>query len=894
MSSPLLVGRQRESALLSGVLADPDGHGGVLLILGDPGIGKSSLLATAGSQARSQGRRVLAVTGVESEASYLFAGLHQLVAPLMPEAWRLPDPARNALLAAFGLSDGPAPDPFLIALAAADLVAVAAGDTPVAVIADDVQWLDPHTQQVLVFLGHRAASARIALVAAMRTGYPGPFLAADFPELSLDGLDDESAARILAHTAPDLTAEERDHIIREAVGNPLALRELPESRREDHGAGAAGARVALPARLEEAFAGRAAGLPAATRDLLLVAAVSSGDDVGEVLAAAGILFGADVSPEDVRPAEAARLVSVGEGRVAFRHPLVRSGLIQAAGLARRHAANAALADVLHADPYRQVRHRAQAIFGPDDTVADQLNDWALVAAGRGALLSAIADLRQAAQLTAEPARRGRRLLDAAEYGFGLGRADIVDELVTAAVRDDLSDLDRARAEWLREIFDDGVPGDAPRVFELCDIAARSHAAQDTNLALNLLLGAALRCWWADTGPEARDRVIATIGLLGPGTDADARHTAALAVGEPVGQCEPVRARLAEAGPRPSPDADTLRMLGMAAHAVGDEAEALKLLRAAEERLRADGRLAPLSQVLSMQVMVLLDLGDLGAAAACAEEGEHLARRTGQPIWRTGTLVCDAIRMAMQGQASAALRTAAEAEVEAGRRRLNDLLSCVQLARGLAWLSCGQARDAYLALRRALDPDDPAYHRRECFGSLMFLADAAVRAGHVADAREVLAALEGIGESVPSPILHAHLAYARAVLADDAEAEPLYLAALTSPETRDWLVVRAKANLAYGTWLRARGRAVEAAGFLAMARAEFDRIGALPWADEARCELARVGRPVVWPGVDEAGYTGVQVRTWDVRALADAGVSRREIAGRLLVTRDVVDLHLGRD
>ena len=154
-------------------------------------------------------------------------------------------------------------------------------------------------------------------------------------------------------------------------------------------------------------------------------------------------------------------------------------------------------------PYRRTWHRAQSITGPDDQIADELEASVAVVLGRGAVMSAIADLQRSAQLTSSSARRGHRLLMAAEHAFGLGRADLVDHLVTAAARLDLSELDYARLQWLQEIFNDGVPGDATRVLELCAIARQSVQAGDRDLALNLLLGAALRCWWADTGPAAR-------------------------------------------------------------------------------------------------------------------------------------------------------------------------------------------------------------------------------------------------------------------------------------------------------------------------------------------------------------------------------------------------------
>jgi tetratricopeptide (TPR) repeat protein len=490
--------------------------------------------------------------------------------------------------------------------------------------------------------------------------------------------------------------------------------------------------------------------------------------------------------------------------------------------------------VLVNEPYRRTWHRAQSIVGPDDEVADELAANVSVALRRGGVMSAIADLERAAQLTSSSARCGHRLLLAAEHAFSLGRGALVDRLVQAASRTDLSDLDRGRMEWLREIFHDGVPGDATRVFELCGIAARSARAGERDLALNLLLGAALRCWWADTGPAARARVVEVTRQL-PGVEDDPRYAAALGVTEPVLAGRPVIDLLARAGTEDVVDADALRLLGMAAHAVGDEVRAADLLDRAETVLRDQGRLGLLPHVLSLQVHVRAELGEWDRAAAAAEEGQRLARETAQPIWSMGTLVCDARVSALRGEVDRAFRLAAEAELAANRRHLNDLLSGVQLARGSAWLSAGRYADAYAALRRLFDPADPSFHQRERFAGLTYLAEAAVRSGQTDHARTVVADLEHVATVTPSPILHVHLFHARALLADEADAEHRYLSALAADLTR-WPWIKARIELAYGTWLRRHARTGEARSHLGSAKAILDLIGARAWADEARAEL----------------------------------------------------------
>ena len=581
MTASALIGRRREVQALTELLGKAPAAGQSAVLLGDPGIGKSALLDAAEEQARRNGLRVLTARGVQSEAQLPFAGLHQLLRPVLDRAGELRPVHRNALLAAFGLSTGPQPELFLIALAAESLIATVAADRPVAVLADDVQWLDPPTQEVLTFIARRARPYPVVIIGAARTGHPGPYVDAGLPELELHGVEDPAAEEILRTHGGTLSQADRLRIKREAQGNPLALLELPAAWLDPAAAPADWQPPTLSARLERAFAGRVAELPPPARDAVLIAAVDPASELTEILAATSEFTGVPATQDTFDPASAAGLLRIHDGLLHFRHPLVRSGILQAETLTRRQAANAALAAVLADEPYRRTWHRAQSIVGPDDQIAGELEANVAVALSRGGVLSAIADLQRSAQLTSSSARRGHRLLTAAEHAFGLGRADLVNRLVSAAARIELSELDWARMQWLREIFSDGVPGDATRVLELCGIARTSMQAGDRDLTLNLLLGAALRCWWADTGPTARARVVEVAGELRD-TVEDPRHIAALAVAEPVLQCGTV-----------------MRLLGMAAHAIGDTVRSVVFLSRSETMLREQGRLGLPFEKLSM-------------------------------------------------------------------------------------------------------------------------------------------------------------------------------------------------------------------------------------------------------------------------------------------------------
>jgi DNA-binding NarL/FixJ family response regulator len=886
-----LVGRDWELAVLAGMIDRISDQGGSVLVLGDAGAGKSSLLAAMAEHGRTAGLQVLQTTGVECEAQLPFAGLHQLLRPLLGSLTRLPGVQRHAIEAALGAESAAPPELFMIALAALNLIADAAGSKPVLVLVDDAQWLDRPTQQVLAFVARRIGADPIVLAAAARSGHDTPLASAGLAGLRVGELDDHSARGLLAAHAGDLSGADRERILTEAQGNPLALIELPAAIRTAaaEGRDLPWSSLPLTKRLERAFAARLPDLAQPARDAVLVAATDSADDLREILAAASLLGGNRIGVADLEPAAALGLIRLSDRHVRFHHPLVRSAVIEAETPARRDAANLALAEVLADDPYRRIRHRAQAITAPDEELADELEASHVTSLRRGSATEAIWALERSAELTADLSLRGRRLLLAAEHAFGLGRADLVDQLLGRAARLPLSRLDLARMEWLREIFHDGVPGDPARVFDLCDMAGQSLTAGDTDLALNLLLGAALRCWWSDTGPQARDRVVKTAGRM-DGLQDDARYLAVLAVADPLLQGSRVIDRLHAVVLESVADPAGLWLLGMAAHAVGEPERAVDCLARAESKLRDDGRLALLSQVLILQVLDNVELGDWGKADAALLEGRHLALETGQSIWNIGTQTLTAIMAALHGDNSLAQSVATEAELAANGRRLNDLLSCVQLARGIGLTTAGEHGHAYEALRRMFDTGDAAFHATERFHGVTFLADAALRAGRAAEAREIISALEDDARATTSATLHRHLSYARAVLASDDAAEELYRRALQSDLVR-WPWLRARIELAYGSWLRRQRRVARSREYLRSAQATLDLIGAGNWAARARAELRAAGERA--PSARPAALSTLSAQELQIAKLAAQGLSNKEIGQRLYLSPRTIGSHLYR-
>src|SRR5271154_5696402 len=192
--TPPLVGRDIETDQVCALVDRAHDGGGALVVCGEAGIGKSALLDHARARANSVGAQTLLTVGVESEAELAFAGMHQLLRPIIGQAELLPSPQRGALEAAFGVRGDLEPDPFLVALAAHRLVCQAADARPVALIVDDAHLLDRSTLRVLSFIARRLEGESAVLIVAASDGCADPFREARLPSLRLERLDAEAAA----------------------------------------------------------------------------------------------------------------------------------------------------------------------------------------------------------------------------------------------------------------------------------------------------------------------------------------------------------------------------------------------------------------------------------------------------------------------------------------------------------------------------------------------------------------------------------------------------------------------------------------------------------------------------------------------------------------------------
>jgi AAA ATPase domain len=426
----MLVGREAEQRRIDQLLRQAAaGRSGVLALRGDPGIGKTALLDYAGSRAGSM--RVLRATGIEAENELAFAGLYSLLYPVADYVKALPEPQAAALRSALGLGRG-APDRLAVAAGTHGLLTTVAEVDPLLILVDDLHWLDPASQEGLLFALRRLDRDAIACLITVRPGTGAP---AGLPCLDVTGLDSDAAERLveaIAGTRPAPDTARRLHT--ETGGNPLALVELSAALTAEQLAGAElpGAPLEPGEAIRQRFAARLDRLSPPARTALLVAAAAGRCSSAEVSAAAARLGTDDANA--LGEAETVGLIRLARTGVEFSHPLVRSVTYHLAAPAQRRAAHAALAATL-ADLERTAWHLAAAATGPDEAAAAALDAAAGLAVAKGAPLAAAAAWERAAALSgaAEPAAARRaEAAEAALKGGDLDRARRLTQTVPTA------------------------------------------------------------------------------------------------------------------------------------------------------------------------------------------------------------------------------------------------------------------------------------------------------------------------------------------------------------------------------------------------------------------------------------------------------------------------------
>jgi DNA-binding CsgD family transcriptional regulator len=877
----MLLGRLPERAALSQLLdAARAGRSGVLVMLGEPGVGKTALLDWAVESAA--GLSVVRVAGVESEMELAFAALQQLCAPMLDKLDGLPDPQRDALGVAFGLSRGAAPDRFLVGLAVLSLLSEMAEQQPLLCVIDDAQWLDRASAQALTFVARRLLAEPVALVFATREQ------GEDFrglPELLVGGLRDGDAQELLSTVVKGPMDERvRDRIVAETRGNPLALLELP------HDVAGVLDVPGLPGRIEDSFRRRLEVLPAATQRLMLIAAAEPAGEPALVWRAAERL---GIEAEAVAPAADAGLLAIGE-RVTFRHPLVRSAVYRAASPPERRVAHQALAGATdpQADPDRRAWHRAQATLGPDEDVASELERSASRAQARGGLAAAAAFLERAAALTLDSAARAGRALAAAQATYQAGAFDATARLLATAEAGPPDELQRACTDLLRGqiAFSSGRGSDAP---PLLLKAAREFEPLDPRLARETYLDALAAAIFAGRlalGGGARE--VAEAARAAPPPPGPARASdllldgVALLICEGYGAGAPVLRQAVSAFR--STDLSTeegLRWLWLASYAAGivwDYASWDVLSDRQVTLARDAGALFALPIALSTHAGVHLFAGEFTEAASLVAQAESVAGVTGSSLAPYGALALAVFR----GQEAQAAHLIQIATDDVGRRGEGGGLSSVQWATAVLSNSLGRYEEALAAAQRASE-DSPAV--RFASWALVELIEAAVRSAVPERAAGALQRLSGIASACGTDWVLGAEARSRALVSDGQTAENLYREAIGCFGRARLRVDLGRAHLVYGEWLRRQRRRRDARDQLGRAYQIFASAGARAFAERARIELRATGGHARQHTAATPDTLTAQEAL--IARLAGEGASNPEIAAQLFISPATVAYHL---
>jgi DNA-binding CsgD family transcriptional regulator len=883
----MLLDRLPERAALSGLLdAAQAGRSGVLVVRGEPGVGKTALLEYAAESAA--GLHVVRVAGVESEMELAFAALQQLCAPMLDKLAGLPDPQRDALGVAFGLKTGPAPDRFLVGLAVLSLLSEAAEQQPLLCVIDDAQWLDRASAQTLAFVARRLLAEPVALVFATRE--PGQEHRG-LPELVVRGLRDGDAQELLSSViGGPLDERVRDRIVAETRGNPPALLELPRAVPGVPGVPGLSELPGLPGRIEDSFRGRLEVLPAATRRLMLVAAAEPAGDPALMWRAAERV---GIGLEALAPAADAGLLTIGE-RVTFRHPLVRSAAYRAASPADRRAAHQALADATdpQADPDRWAWHRAQATLGPDEDVAAELERSASRAEARGGLAAAAAFLERAAALTLDPARRAERALAAAQASYQSGSLDATLRLLSTVEAGPPDQLRRAWADKLRGhiVFASNRGSDAPplllkaaREFEPLDSRLARETYLDTLAAATFAGRLALGGGMVEVAEAARMAPPSPGPARGPDLLLDGLALV-ISEGYPAGAPVLQRAVSAFRGTDVSRE-EGLRWLWLACRAaliVWDHDSCDVLSGRQIAFARHAGALITLPIVFNMRATVHTFAGEFAEAASMVAQADSVTEVTGSSIAPYGALALAAFR-GQEAQTAQLILTATD---DVGRRGEGRALSLIGWAAAVLYNSLGRHEEALAAAQRACE-DSPAVQ----FASwaLVELVEAAVRGAVPERAAGALRRLSGIARACGTDWALGAEARSRALVSDGAAAESLYREAIDRFGRAGLRVDLARAHLLYGEWLRRRRRRRDARDQLASAYEIFDSIGAAAFAERARIELRASGGQARERAVEAPDTLTAQEAL--IARLAADGASNPEIAAQLFISPATVAYHL---
>ncbi len=893
----VLVGRAAECARIDRLLANArTGSSAVLIVGGEPGIGKTALLGHATARARGAGMTVLAARGVESEAQVPFGGLLELLRPALPAVERLPAPQAVALRGALALGPARETDRFAVGAATLSLLAAEAERAPLLVVLDDAQWLDEPSLAAVLFATRRLLVDPVAVLFAARTGEAPAIEAAGLPHVELAGVDPGAASAIVARHAPGrLAPGTTERVLSVAAGNPLALVELATGGADLEDAPGE-APPPVQTSLELSYRRRIDALEDDERSVLMLAAA---DEVGELPVIAAAATALDLDLGALEAAERAGLISIGPGRVEFCHPLTRAAAYHACSPGRRRAAHGALAGALEHESQadRRAGHLAAAALGPDEGAASALEAAAGRARGRSAYAAAAGAAERAARLTPAGEMRAARIFMAAEAAWLSGDVERTTRALDEALS--LSSDVRLRAEVQRLRGEVAMrAGFVVEAFEILVEGAGEIENDDPSRAVVMYAEAAEACGYAGR-PEA---MLATARraweLLAPQAGGLEAFYANLALGTALvfngrgGEGAPRLRRavaILEGSEALSRDSRVLSDAALGPLWLREAATGAGLIDRAIDSARAQSALGelPFALVLAARGAATGDRWGLGDALY--DEAIRLARETGQTLALCGALAGLACLDARRGREEACRRHAGEARALAGERglALHDMWALEALAD--LELGLGRPGGAIAPLTERIAMLDDLGIRDPDVSPVPELVEASVRMGRDLDAPGRLEDFLRLAEEKGQPWILARAWRCRALLAGEDELERAFTVALEHHARTPDRFDEARTRLCYGERLRRARRRARARPQLRAALDAFEELGAGPWADRARAELAATGETARRRDASTADRLTPQ--ELQIAMTLAEGHTTREAATKLFLSPKTVEYHL---
>jgi DNA-binding CsgD family transcriptional regulator len=879
-----LHGRREERDLLDRLLNTArSGRSGVLVLSGEPGVGKTALLEYAIGSAADM--TVLRSAAAQSEMEIAFAALHQVCAPLLDSLDQLPGPQGDALRTTFGLEAGTVPDRFFVGLAVLGLLSDAADEGPLLCVVDDAQWLDRASAEALAFVARRLLAEPVVMLFATNGE-----ATRRLPELKLEGLPDADARQLLATAVPGPMDERvASRLVAETRGNPLALLELPRGMTASELAGGFGLPGAssLQGRIEESFTHRLELLPRKTRTLLLLAAAEPVGDPALLWRAAQQL---GIPEEAARMAESEGLLTL-DGAVLFRHPLVRSAVYGAAAPSDRRAVHTALADATdpRIDPDRRAWHRAQATSMPNEEVAAELERSATRAQARGGFAAAAAFLERATALTPDEAQRSERALAAANAKVESGALDDARRLVATAESGLLSELGQARAHLLRGRIAFLTTRSADAAALLLEAAERLRQL-DPDLARETYLEALTAAIHAGplAGPYASAREVAAAVRAAPralnprGLDLllDGLGTA---LSDSYGAAVPILREAQRAIESGMSKAEQLRWMWGATVStllLWDDEAWERLADRHLQLIRETGALGELPSALGHRGQLHVFTGELSSAASLYDALQEASELTGSPLAPYHGVGV----VAMRGHEGDARRLIDDARAEVIGRGEGAGLEFMDWAESLLYNGLGRYGEALAAAKHVLGHADLV----PVNWTLPELIEAAVRVGNSELAAEAVPRLTERASASGTDWALGVAARSRA-LVDEERAENLFIEAIERLGKTRMAVDLARGHLLYGEWLRRQRRRLDARSELRIAYDMFSEFGMEAFAERTRVELLATGEHARRRTIETRDDLTPQEA--EIARLARDGLSNSEIGARLFISKHTVEYHL---